>query len=292
MTRRKLFILSFGLMCSLTLSAQLHRVGVGVSVGAHTMFADTALNKLWGPTVGIEGYYACLFPIGNSGLWMGPRTGLEAAWLQGGWETPVSNRFSSTDYLNHSINYTVKGSVRETHNDISLAVPVMVALKYKGIMAGLGVKARGVVWSSAKTNISELNTSAYYPDFDVIVTNEPKLGAIVDAEQEIKDSRTMPEWHVAVAAEIGYEFEVVKYQFLGLRLFATYDVWNSYKLEDSLPRIYDIQAPDAATMAVSPVLNPLYKTALTQFNTFTIGVTISYIFEIYRESHHCNCLPY
>ena len=242
--------------------------------------------------MGIEGYYACLFPINNSELWIGPRTGLEVAWAQGGWKVPVKDKFSSTDHLNHLINYTVDGAVREVHNDISVSIPVMAAFKYRALIAGVGLKARSVIWSSAKTNISELNTTAYYPDFDVTVTNEPKLGAVTDAAEEIKGSRTTPEWHVAVAAEIGYEFEIKKNQWLGVRLFTAYDIWNSYKLDDPLPHVYAITAPTADTNAASLTLNPLYNTALTKFNTFTVGLTVSYIFDILKVTHHCNCLPY
>lgn len=256
------------------------------------MFGDTALTNRWGPTVGIEAYYACLFPIDNTNIWIGPRTGLEAAWMQGGFEVPIKDKFSSTDYLDHQINYTVEGAVRETYNDISVAIPVMVGLKYRNLIAGLGLKVRGVVWSQAKTAVSELNTTAYFPDFDITVTNEPKLGAVTDASEEVKGSRATPEWHVAIAAEIGYEFEVAKHHFLGVRLFATYDIWNSYKLNDKTDHIWSITAPTADKAAASVSLNPLYNTALTKLNALTVGVTLSYTFEILKASHHCNCLPY
>ena len=290
--QRRLYIVTLMLALSLAISAQVHRVGVGLSGGVNTMFADTSLTNLWGPTIGLEGYYACLFAVDNSEFMLGPRTGIEVAWSQSGWTSPVNEQFSNTDYLGHQIDYTISGSVREKHQHLTVSIPIMLAMRYRGLVVGIGVKARMLLWNTYSTSVSDLYVSAYYPEFDIAVVDEPNLG-IVNKVDDISGSRATPEWHVPVAAEIGYEWQVKKNQFLGFRIFADYDIWNSFKQPaDAAKRVIDITPITEANKTADVNVAPICNAALTKFNALNIGVTISYTFDFIDNSHHCNCLPY
>lgn len=291
--QRRIYILSLAFAFSLVANAQIHRVGFGVSAGANTMFADSAVTNIWGPTVGIEGYYACMFAVNNTELMLGPRTGLEVAWSMSGFQMPLSEKFTNTDYLGHQIDYTVSGDVKETHHHLSVGIPIMLALKYRGFVAGVGIKARALLWNTYKTSASDVTTTAYYPEFDIAVIDEPKLGVVKDMSYDLSGSRNTPEWHVAVALEAGYEWEVKKNQHLGLRVFADYDVWNSFaQPADAAKRVVEISPITETNKKAEITLAPICNAALTKFNALNIGVTISYTFDFIDSSHHCNCLPY
>ena len=290
---RRLYILALALTFTFAASAQIHRVGFGVSAGANTMFADTALTNLWGPLAGIEGYYACMFAINNTELLLGPRTGLEAFWSMSGFETPVSEQFTNTDYLGHKIDYTVSGEVSEKYHHVYVGIPLMLALKYRGFVAGVGIKARALLWNTGRTDVTHMTTTAYYPEFDIAVVDEPKMGVVKDMSYDLSCSRTTPEWHVAVAAEAGYEWEVKKNQWIGLRVFADYDIWNSFtQPEDAAPRVVDIAPITAANKTAEMTVTPICEAALAKFSALHVGLTISYTFDFIDTSHHCNCLPY
>ena len=169
----------------------------------------------------------------------------------------------------------------------------MLTLKYRGFVAGVGVKARAVLWNTYKTTFSDLTVQAYYPEFDVAVVDEPKLGVVKNMTDELSGSRTVPEWHVAIAAEAGYEWNVATNQSIGIRVFADYGVWNSFaQPEDAAQRIIDISPITEANKTAEITLSPVCQAALTKFNALNIGVTISYTFDFIDTSHHCNCLPY
>ena len=291
--RRRLYIVCLSLALSLAASAQIQRVGIGLLGGANTMFADSAITNTWGPTIGIEGYYVYLFGLNNTELLLGPRIGLEVAWSMSGFKMPVNEQFSNSDYLGHQIDYTISGEVNETHHHLSAAIPVMLALRYRGLVAGVGLKVRALVWNTYKTTVSDITTTAYYPEFDIAVVDEPNLGVVKDQAYDLSGSRNMPEWHVAVAAELGYEWKIRKTRFVGLSLFADYGVWNSFKLPaDAAERVVNVTPITETNKTAEVTPAPICNSALTKFNALNVGVKLSYIFEFIDNSHHCNCLPY
>ena len=291
--KRRIYILLLMFALSFSASAQVHRVGFAVFGGANTLFADTALTNKWGPMAGAELYYACMFSVNHSQLMLGPRTGIEIGWSNTGFEMPISEQFSNTDYLGHQIDYTISGSVKENYNHLSVAVPLMLALKYRGFVFGAGVKARAMLWNTAKTSISHITTTAYYPEFDVMVQDEPNIGVVQDMNYDLSGSRPTPEWHVALAAEIGYEWQLRKTRWMGFRIFADYDVWNSFKQPaDAEPRVVSVSPITETNKVAQVTLAPIYNAALTKFKALNIGVALTFTFDFIDDNHHCNCLPY
>lgn len=289
--RQRLVILSLALVACLTLSAQMHRVGVGLSAGAHTQFGDSAVTNLWGPTVGLSFRYTCLFHVGSE-VWLGPQTGLEAAWTRSGWRQELSDQFSNKDYLGHQIDYTLSGKLDERHDHVTVTIPIMAALRYQGVVVGLGLKARALLWTKHQTTASDVDISAYYPEFDVRLAAEDCVEELSSA-LEISGARKTPEWHIALAAEAGYEWKIARNQYLGALLFVDYGLWNSYSRPDDAPqRSLDVTLIEKAGMMPQLVLSPIYSTIINRFRPFSVGVTITYTFDFESKTHHCNCLPY
>lgn len=294
--RARINIILSLMMLTTALSAQpLHRVGFGMSAGAGTLFGDSTLTNRWGPTVGIEGYYACLFQLGKSDVWLGPRTGLDVSWLMSGWSQEAGERFTNKDYLGYDVDYTVTAQIKETHHQLALSVPLMAALRYKGFVAGAGIKAQAVVWNTCQTELSDLDVTAYYPKLDVSFHNEPFLGTLSQENTSVSGARNTPEWHIAAAVEAGYEWELNDNRFLGIRLFADYDVWNSFTHEaGTLDRAVVIEPIQAASQPAKTSLVPLCESVVTRFSALRVGVTFSYTFDIQGDTRHygCNCLKY
>lgn len=284
----------FLVMClTLSVSAQVHRFSVGLFGGAHTMFADSSLVNTWGPSAGIEFRYAYMTGVGRGDLYIGPRTGLEAAWAKAGWNEQAHRQFTNTDYLGHKMEYDITSTVVENHHQIYVGIPIMAELKYYGLVAALGFKGKALLWSQSNTKITHSDISAYYPDYDVWVHNEPTIGEVTAANSKVQGARVAPEWHVTVAAELGYEWKVITREFIGVRLFAEFDIWNSFKRDVSAPtRSVDILPIEVKAEAAQVKLTPLYDASLTKFNALTAGIAVYYTFDSKSKHHACNCLPY
>ena len=289
--RHRLVIFVLVLASALSGYGQMHRIGFGLSAGVHTQFGDSSLTNTWGPTVGLSFRYSCLFHVGSE-VWLGPQTGLEAAWTQSGWEQAYSGKLSKTDYLGHQIDYTMSGNITERHDHINVAVPLMAALRYRGIIIGLGFKARAMMWTQYKTSASDIDLSAYYPDFDVTLAGKDAVETY-STEMSASGARKTPEWHVAVAAEAGYEWRIKKHQHLGVLVFVDYGLWNSYSRPTDAPQ-QSLDVTRIVTEGKLPdfILTPLCSTALNRFHPLSIGLTVTYTFDFESKSHHCNCLPY
>lgn len=292
--RRCIYILTFVLLAVAASAQHIHRVGFGVSAGAGTLLGDSTLTNRWGPLVGIEGYYACLYRVGSSDVWMGPRTGLEFAWLMSGWSQEVSEQFSNKDYLGYTIDYTVSAKAQETHHQLALSIPLMAALRYRGLNVGVGFKLQAMLWDTCRTELTNLNVRAYYPKLDVAFVNDPFFGSLSAEQASVGGSRKMPELHLALSLEAGYEWELSPNRFLGFRVFADYDLWNSFARPSSAPDKAVIIAPiQKASQPAQTSVVPLCQSVLTGFSALRIGVTIAYTFDFPgKTAHSCNCLKY
>ena len=278
-------------MCVAGATAQVHRFGVGLSGGVHTMFADSNLVNTWGGAAGIDFRYTYLIPVEGGRWYVGPRVGLEANWAMAGWKTGTTEQFTNTDYLGHAMEYTVYAKAQETHHHVYLGIPVMAEFKYYGLVAGVGVKAKALLWTTSKTEITSSDISAYYPDFDITIENDPSIGIVTD--NKVFGARVTPEWHIAVVGEIGYEWALTKLRYLGVRLFAEYNVWNSFERDiKASTRCINIAPIDVKGEVAKVSLTPIYDASLTKFNALTIGVTLTYTYDVHSKRHHCNCLPY
>ena len=280
-------------MCAAGLSAQVHRFSVGLFGGAHTMFADTSLVNTWGPSVGVDFRYAYMTAVGRGAVYLGPRTGIEVSWANSGWYEQSHEQFTNTDYLKHQMEYDVYATVQENHHHIYIGIPIMAELKYYGLVAALGVKGKALLWTQSKSEITKTDISAYYPEFDVRIENDPTIGTLADADRVVEGTRVTPEWHVTLAAEIGYEWKVITREYIGVRLFAEYDIWNSFKRDvKASTRSVNVLPIDVKGQAAQVKLTPLYDATLGKFHAFTVGASIYYTFDIKSKKHHCNCLPY
>jgi hypothetical protein len=275
------------------LSAQVHRFTIGLFGGAHTMLADSSLVNTWGPSAGLNFRYAYMMALGRGAIYLGPRTGIEASWAYSGWYEEAHTQFTNTDYLKHKMEYDVYSKVTDYHHQLYIGIPIMAELKYYGLVAALGFKGKAVLWTQAKSEINKADINAYYPDFDVWVRNDPSIGELKTENSTAQGARLTPEWHVTVAAEIGYEWKVVTREYIGVRLFAECDIWNSYKRNvQASTRSVNIAPIDVKGQAAQVSLTPLYDSSLNKFHALTIGLSVYYTFDSKSKRHHCNCLPY
>ena len=274
-------------------SAQVHRFSIGLFGGAHTMFADSSLVNTWGPSVGVDFRYAYMTAVGRGALYIGPRTGLEVSWANAGWNQSVHEQFTNTDYLGHKMEYDITASVTENHNHIYVGVPVMAEFKYYGLVAAVGFKGKALLWSRSNSEITKTDISAYYPEYSVTIDNDPTIGEVTAENSKAQGTRVTPEWHVSVAAEIGYEWKVITRDYFGIRLFAEFDIWNSFKRDvKASTRSVDILPIDVKGEAAQVKFTPIYDSKLGKFNALTAGIAIYYTFDSKSKRHTCNCLPY
>ena len=132
------------------------KTGFGIGLG-YTYF----ISKHWGIVTGIEGQYSQNSFKLNEGTTF---TSYE-----------IDDQGSAFEYRTIAKNY------KEDQNFFSLAVPILLQYRTNlstntGFYLGFGAKALFPGKLKAKANASEIQTSGYYPDLDLVIDNLPSHG--------------------------------------------------------------------------------------------------------------------
>lgn len=226
-------------------------------------------------TLCIDYVYAGATETKSGTIDLGVRTGLEI-----GYSMPRFNRyfmdepFEVRDYEDNIIQYTTSGITKIDAHQLSFGIPLMFALRAKGIVFDFGPILRVSAVTRGKQILNESLIEAYFPAYGVTVPNELITGVVPEDQLEMKIS-SKPGLDLRLGTSIGYEFN----ERIGVQGYFRVNVWN-LKVYRKAP-IIEIDPLDDITQETTIVtVNSGYPIANANHVPLEFGVKLYYAFPL------------
>lgn len=278
-------ILVFVVACC-SLRAQYNVFNVGARLGGNGYFiksTDINLKREFGIQTMLDLNYTYLGEL-DMYTYLGLKIGASVGWCQNSFESQYENHFTNYDYLGKQMDYTIKtDNVIQKVEQFQIEVPVMLAFRYAGVCANLGIKAMFPVNSTYTQNLNGLNISAYYHEYDVTVTNEIITGLASEDQFKKTGEMNVPAVNLLGSFEFGYEFELGRddTHAMGVMAYLDYCFWNNYSGQ---------QGSTDGMITVTPITDPidpvptvnigiLSTHSISSMKYFDVGVKIYYRFQ-------------
>lgn len=278
-------ILVFIVACC-SLRAQYNVFNAGVRLGGNGYFVKTTdinLKPEFGIQTMLDLNYTYLGEL-DMYAYLGFKIGASVGWSQNIIESQYENHFVNYDYLGKQMDYTIKtDNIMQKVNQFQFETPVMLAFRYAGVTANLGVKCMFPLKATYTQSLNGLNISAYYPEYDVTVTNEVITGLASDEQFNKTGEMNVPAINLLGSFEFGYEFELGRDEThaVGVMVYLDYCFWNNYSGQ---------QGSTGGMITVSPISDPLdpvptvnvdvlSRSSISAMNYFDVGVKVYYRFQ-------------
>lgn len=206
---------------------------------------------------------------------LGVRTGLEI-----GYSLSKFNRyfmdepFEVRDYEDNIIQYTTSGVTKIDAHQLSFSIPLMFALRAKGIVFDFGPILRVSALTRGKQILNEPLIEAYYPAYGVTIPNELITGVVPEDQLELKIA-SKPGLDLRLGTSIGYEFN----ERIGVQGYFRVNVWN-LKVYRNAP-IIEIDPLDQIEQEITGItVNSGYPIANANHVPLEFGVKVYYAFPL------------
>jgi len=270
------------LVSTLLLNAQpISRIMAGFGGGLTSNFIEgPSKTRVGGNANLVLGYV--MTTLVNNEAELGLRTGLGLTYSTLRLRSEFSASFSNIDYYGHQMDYTItSGTVYYNHSQYVLDIPVMFAIKAKGIYVNFGPKLLFPLYGSYTQNMDDLAISAYYPDFGITVRDEVAIGYLGESVSS-QGKVDLPKFMLAFSAELGHVWSISRGSSLGLDIFVDYTLLSvgstadrSMPIISVAPIVEDSEAPKAAV-----TMNPLTNCNDFNFKYLNAGVRLVYTFDL------------
>ena len=212
---------------------------------------------------------------------LGLRTGLELGYLYSPYHAQFEHQYSNVDYLGNQMDYTTSGVVDIAQNQLYASVPLMFALRSNGFVCNLGVRLQMPFFQIGKQQLSNPLVQAYYPKYDVTVTNELITGIVADDQLStpLEFPSILLECHAAM--EIGYEHEIRNTNSaIGVLAYFNMGFWNSQPKATDSPIIQVAPIMDNNNPVPTVTVNNAYNALLTSYIPMQFGLKVYYAFHL------------
>ena len=255
------------------------RVGVSGGSGLNLTPTDCVMKSKFGASGALAFDYTFYKSFDKVDL--GLRTGLDLGYMYLPYHAEFEQHYSNVDYLNNQIDYTTSGLLDITQNQLYASVPVMFALRTHGFVCNIGVRLQMPFSQTGKQQLSEPLIQAYYPKYDVTVTNELITGVVAD--NQLSTSLAFPslslECHAAM--EMGYEQAIKNTNSaIGVLAYVNMGVWNSLPKATDIPIIQVAPITDKDNPVPTVTVNNAYSSLLTSYIPMQFGVKLYYAFAL------------
>ena len=258
----------------------IHTLRVGVSGGSGLNFtpADCVMKSKFGASGALAFDYAFYKSFNEVDL--GLRMGLDLGYMYLPYHAEFEQHYSNVDYLNNQIDYTTSGLLDITQNQLYASVPVMFALRTHGFVCNIGVRLQIPFYQTGKQQLSEPLIQAYYPEYDVTVTNELITGIVAENQLSTPLALSPILLECLASAEIGYEHSLNTKGAVGFTAYIYAGIWNSLPKATNTPIIQVAPIMDSETPAPTVTVNDAYTSLLTSYTPLQFGVKVYYAFSL------------
>lgn len=254
------------------------RVGLAGGGGLHLTPADCVMKSNVGGGGALAFDYAFYKSFDKVDL--GLRTGLDLGYMYLPYYAEFAQQYSNVDYLNNQIDYTTSGLLDITQNQLYASVPLMFALRSNGFVCNLGVRLQMPFYQIGKQQLSNPLVQAYYPKYDVTVTNELITGIVTDEQLSMPLASSPVFLECYASAEIGYEHRLNAKGAIGCAAYVHAGVWNALPKATDKPVIQVVPITDKVKPVPAVIVNDAYTSLLTSYTPLQFGVKVYYAFSL------------
>jgi len=258
----------YSVLCT-PLSAQTSLLGIGLRGGGQMNIPSAAEKSTADVRSGLGGvggidlrytFYSCIGTTGI-GFTVGAGFGYGSAALKG----TNTDQYTNMDYLNNRIDYTIDSKFRQTDKFAQTNASLMLALCFGNFTLNIGPRFMLPISPSSNLTIEEAHINAYYPTYDVNVTDQMITGVLTTPYTQSVSS-FLPKYNVLMGAEIGYEFSITDKTFLGFQLFADISVWSPQS------PISNLQSPIVSVSPITDSSSPVPAVSVNSLNDRIAGM--------------------
>ena len=197
-------------------------------------------------------FYSCIGTTGI-GFTVGAGFGYGSTALKG----TNTDQYTNMDYLSNRIDYTIDSKFRQTDKFAQANASLMLALCFGNFTLNIGPRFMLPISPSSNLTIEEAHINAYYPTYDVNVTDQMITGVLATPYTQSVSS-FLPKYNVLMGAEIGYEFGITDKTFLGFQLYADIAVWSQLSpiTKNEVNRALAAENHQSPLLSVSPITDP------------------------------------
>lgn len=254
------------------------RVGLAGGGGLHLTPADCVMKSSVGGGGALAFDYA--FYKSFDKLDLGLRTGLDLGYMYLPYHAEFAQQYSNMDYLGNQVDYTTSDAVDVVQNQLYASLPLMFALRTHGFVCNIGVRLQMPFYQTGKQQLSNPLVQAYYPKYDVTVTNELITGIVTDEQLSMPLASFPVFLECYASAEIGYEHRLNAKGAIGCAAYVHAGVWNSLPKATNTPIIQVAPIMDSETPVPTVTVNDAYTSLLTSYTPLQFGVKVYYAFSL------------
>ena len=254
------------------------RVGVSGGSGLNLTPADCVMKSKFGASGALAFDYTFYKSFDKVDL--GLRTGLDLGYMYLPYHAEFEQHYSNVDYLNNQIDYTTSGLLDITQNQLYASVPVMFALRTHGFVCNIGVRLQMPFYQTGKQQLSNPLVQAYYPKYDVTVTNELITGIVTDEQLSMPLASSPVFLECYASAEIGYEHRLNAKGAIGCAAYVHAGVWNALPKATDKPVIQVAPITDKVKPVPAVTVNDAYTSLLTSYVPLQFGLKLYYAFTL------------
>jgi hypothetical protein len=260
-------------------AAHVLRVGLAGGGGLNLTPADCVLKGNIGGCGALTFDYVYYKSLRQ--LDLGLRTGLDFGYLNSPYQAQFEQQYNNIDYLGNQMDYTTSGDIHISQHQLYASIPLMFALRSNEFVWNIGVRLQTALYQSGKQKLSNPQIHAYYPRYDVTVTNELITGVV--AEEQLSMPLELPSISLEclAAMEIGYEHQIYRTKnAIGILAYFNVGVWNSLPKATANPIIQVAPITDMNHPVPEVKVNDAYHSLLTSYIPMQFGVKLYYAFTL------------
>ena len=254
------------------------RVGVSGGSGLNLTPADCVMKSNVGGGGALAFDYAFYKSFDKVDL--GLRTGLDLGYMYLPYYAEFTQQYSNMDYLGNQVDYTTSGVVDVVQNQLYASLPLMFALRTHGFVCNIGVRLQMPFYQTGKQQLSNPLILAYYPKYDVTVTNELITGIVTDEQLSMPLASSPVFLECYASAEIGYEHRLNAKGAIGCAAYVHAGVWNALPKATDKPVIQVAPIMDSETPVPTVTVNDAYTSLLTLYTPLQFGLKLYYAFTL------------
>lgn len=254
------------------------RVGLAGGGGLHLTPADCVMKSNVGGGGALAFDYAFYKSFDKVDL--GLRTGLDLGYMYLPYYAEFAQQYSNVDYLGNQMDYTTSGVVKIAQHQLLATIPLMFALRSNGFVCNVGVRLQTAVYQTGKQHLSNPIVTAYYPAYNVAVTNELITGIVEDSHLSTPLDFPSISLECYAAMEIGYEHEIRNTNSaIGVLAYVNMGFLNLLKATGA-PIIQVAPITDMNNPAPTVTINNAYNALLTSYIPMQFGIKVYYAFHL------------
>ena len=241
--------------------AQTSMLSIGVRGGGQTFLPTAAVGATGEVHAGIGAagaldlrytFYSNLADHFELGLTAGAGFGYGATGIKG---TNTDN-YSNTDYMGNTMDYTVNATYSLKERFAKVDLSLLLAARFGSFTVNVGPRMMLPFAATSSITISEASIDAYYPLYDVHVTDQLITGKLETPYAQTVTS-SLPKYNVLMALELGYEWALDEKNSIGFQAFADIAVWSpkSPMTNDKSPMIQVSPITDSSNPVPAVTVN-------------------------------------